>query len=395
MNLPPMNILVFTTLYPSAADPLHGVFVEHRLRQLLRSDEVRARVIAPVPWFPSKAKMFGRYATFARTPRFEERFGVKISHPRYLVLPRVGWTQVPDRLARAGLREAQRLRDEEGFDFDLIDAHHFFPDGVAASHMAQALGKPLVITARGTDLNVIAQVPKPKEQVLEASRVAGGLITVSGALADVLTDLGAEADKVRVLQNGVDDEVFHPDPDREALRSALGVEGPLVLSVGRLVDVKAHNLLVDALVSMPGVCLAILGDGPNRDALEAQARRLGVADRLRMLGRHPQEELARWYTACDVLALASENEGCPNVLLEALACGTPVVASAVGGIPEIVVGDVAGMLVEERSGEAFAKAIRAVLDRDRDQNAVLDYSRRFSWDATTRGQVELFRSLVA
>ena len=389
-----LKVLVFTTLFPSSADPVHGIFVENRLRQLVASGEVEARVVAPVPWFPFKSERWGRYATFAATPRAEERHGIRVTHPRYMVLPKVGWTHVPNWLGSAGIKEARRLR-AEGFDFDLIDAHYFYPDGVAAARMAKALGKPLVITARGTDLNVIAHYPRPKQQVLEASRVAGGLITVSGALGAVLTDLGADPSKLRVLSNGVDSTVFHPAQDRAALRAELGVEQRLILSVGRLVRSKGHHLLIEALPQLPGAHLRIYGDGPEREALLELATSLGVADRVTLPGRATHAELARWYAACDVMALPSENEGCPNAVLEALACGTPIVASEVGGIPELVTDEVAGLLVNDRTGARFASALQAVLERPRDEAGVLAYARRFSWDATTNGQLELFRSLVA
>lgn len=393
MSERPLKVLVFTTLYPSVADPIHGVFVENRLRQLVASGEVEARVVAPVPWFPFRSQIFGRYGTFARKPAAEERHGLQITRPRYPVLPKVGWSWVPGWLARAGICEARRLR-EEGFDFDLIDAHYFFPDGVAAARVATALDRPLVITARGTDLNQIAQEQGPRQQVQEAARVAGGLITVSGALCEVLVGLGADRSRVHVLPNGVDGEVFHPAADRPALRAELGIEGPLVLSVGRLVPLKGHDLLVSALADLPGVSLVIFGDGPERDPLLRLAAERGVGDRVRLLGRASQEELARWYAASDVVALASENEGCPNTVLEGLACGAPVVASAVGGIPELITEEVAGTLVGERTGPRFAAALHAVLQRERDEAGVLAYARRFSWDATTRGQIELFRSLT-
>lgn len=393
MSARPLKVLVFTTLYPSVADPVHGVFVENRLRQLVASGEVEARVVAPVPWFPFRSERFGRYGTFARKPAAEERHGLQITHPRYLVLPKVGQTFVPGWLASAGIREARRLR-AQGFDFDLIDAHYFYPDGVAAARVAAALDRPLVITARGTDLNEIAQEDGPRRQVIEAARVAGGLITVSGALGEVLVGFGADPAKVRVLSNGVDAQVFHPAADRAALRDELGIDGPQVLSVGRLVQLKGHDLLVRALTELPGVSLVIFGDGPERESLTRLAAELGVADRVRLMGRAPHTELARWYAASDVMALASKNEGCPNAVLEGLACGTPVVASAVGGVPELVTEDVAGALVSERTGPGFAVALRRVLDRERDEAGVLAYARRFSWDATTRGQLELFRSLT-
>ena len=145
-----MKILTFSTLFPNSEKPGHGIFVQTRLRHLVASGQVEARVVAPAPWFPFKHPMFGQYARQAKVPRSEVRFGLQVEHPPYLVLPKIGMNVAPLLLAQAAKPAIGRLIDE-GFDFDLIDAHYFYPDGVAAAMLARYFNKPLVITARGSD----------------------------------------------------------------------------------------------------------------------------------------------------------------------------------------------------------------------------------------------------
>jgi glycosyltransferase involved in cell wall biosynthesis len=387
-----MRVLSLTSLYPNGANPGHGVFVENRLRHLAARPGVDLRVVAPVPWFPSRHRIFGAYARFAAAPRLETRHGIALAHPRYLVVPKVGMTLTPVTLARAfmaGLRDLRR----QGWVPDLIDAHYYYPDGVAAALVARRLNLPLVITARGTDLNLIPQFPVARHLIRFAARRADASITVCQALKDVLLDLGVPSDEVTVVRNGVDTAMFRP-LDRAPARAALGVSGRVIASVGYLIPRKGHDLIIAALPDLPGTTLLIAGEGPERSRLEAQAARLGVAERVRFLGALPHAELPRVYSAADALVLASSREGYPNVLLEALACGTPVAATRVWGSPEIVDRPEAGRLVPERTPGAIAATLRALLDAPPERAAVRAYAETLSWDRATEAQLTLFRSLT-
>ena len=184
----PLRVLTFSTLYPSSVRPGHGIFVETRLRELLKTGQVDARVIAPVPWFPSTNERFGDYARMASTPERETRNGIEVLHPRYPLPPKVGMTVAPLMLALGARSAVQRLLDE-GFDFDVIDAHYFYPDGVAAALLARWFGRPFTITARGSDLTLIAQHALPRRMMQWAAARAGGAIGVCQALVDVLRGL--------------------------------------------------------------------------------------------------------------------------------------------------------------------------------------------------------------
>jgi len=388
-----MKLLTFSTLYPNAQQPNHGIFVETRLRYLVASGKVESRVVAPVPWFPSSHPRFGHYATLAQVPRAETRNGLSVVHPRYLVVPRVGMNLTPHLLARSARQAIGDILDG-GYDFDAIDAHYFYPDGVAAVALGKYFNRPVVITARGTDINLIPQFPKPRRMILDAAGQADGIVTVCQALKDEMVGLGVEAERITPLRNGVDLERFQPI-DRAAARAALGLTRFTLLSVGLLDPRKAHDLIIRALPALPEVDLLIAGTGPEKKNLEQLARELGVADRVTLLGPLPQTELKTYYNAADALVLASSREGWANVLLEAMACGTPVVASNVWGTPEVVAAPEAGVLMPERTPDGLVRALKQLRADYPDHAATRRYAEGFGWQPTTQGQIELFERVVA
>lgn len=388
-----MNLLVFTTLYPNAKQPHHGVFVENRLRHLLASSGYTATVVAPIPWFPSKHPSFGAYAEAAAVPRRETRHGLEVYHPRYPLLPKVGMNAAPFALYAAARRCVRQLM-AEGRWFDLIDAHYFYPDGVAAALLARDLAKPFVVTGRGTDLNFIPRYALPRRMIRWAAQRADGLVTVCDALRDDLAALGVSRASATVLRNGVDLDVFRRDPaSAAALRADL--DAPVLLSVGHLIPRKGHDLVIRLLAQLGRGTLLLVGTGPEETRLRALAQQLGIADRVRFEGRVPHEELPRYYSAADALILASSREGWPNVLLESLSCGTPVVATPVNGTPEVIQDPVAGRVTSDRSVEELLAALQDLLAHPVDIAAVRRYAESFSWDATSRGQMALFERIVS
>jgi len=387
-----MKLLTFSTLFPNAEKPNHGIFVATRLRYLLASGKAQSRVIAPVPWFPSAHPRFGHYAGYAKVPAAETRAGIMVQHPRYALLPKVGMTLAPFLLAQSVKPAVHRMIDS-GYDFDLIDAHYFYPDGVAAVMLGRHFNKPVVITARGTDINLIPQYPLPRKQILWAGRHAQGMITVCNALKDEMVGLGIDAERITPLRNGVDLQRFQP-VDRAAVRAALGITGFTLLSVGLLEPRKAHDLIISALPALADAQLLIAGSGPERTRLEALAQRLNVADRVKFLGALPQAELRNYYGAADAMVLASSREGWANVLLESMACGTPVVASNVWGTPEVVAAPEAGVLMDERTPQGVAEAVQRLRASYPTHEDTRRYAEKFSWDDTTQGQLRLFDKIL-
>lgn len=387
-----MKILTFTTLYPNVVRPRHGIFIENRVRQLVATGLVTVRVVAPCPWFPFASRAFGKYSEFARVPRAELRHGIPVHHPRYPLWPKLGVSAAPFLMYRA-LRPAIRRILEENGGFDLIDAHYFYPDGIAAVMLARHFALPVAITGRGSDLNILPRYRLPRRMIAWAAARAQGLSTVSAALRERLVELGVPRARVTVLRNGVDLALFR-QLDRDACRARLGLAGPVFLSVGNLVPIKGHETTLAALARLPGITLLVAGDGPERGSLTARAKKLGVADRVRFLGAVPHESLPELYSAADALVLASRHEGWPNVLLEAMACGTPVVASDLPGIEEIVGNRSAGRMFARGDAAALAAAMSETLCDLPPRGAVRAYAERFGWKATISAQLELFREIT-
>jgi glycosyltransferase involved in cell wall biosynthesis len=393
----PLRLLTFTTLFPNAAQPNHGIFVENRLRHLVAETGTEATVLAPTWWFPSTHPRFGPWAAFAAVPRHEQRHGLAVHHPRALTMPKLGMYTAPYALYRAARRELRRLI-AQGQSFDAIDAHYLYPDGVAALWLARDFRLPLAITARGSDVTELPDYRIPRALIQRAIAGADALITVSAGLKRRLVELGAPDEKVTVLRNGIDTALFHPGPwpdtgDRAAMRARLGLTGPTLISVGGLIPRKRHHLAIDAMALLPGATLLILGAGPEHAALEARATQRGVADRVRLLGPRPHAELPAYYAAADLSVLASSREGWANVLLESMACGTPVVASDIPGNPEVVQRRDAGLIVRDNTAEGIAEAVQNLLANPPDRAATRRYAEGFGWAETSAGQLALFQRI--
>lgn len=388
-----IRLLVLTSLYPDAVRPRHGIFVEERLRHLVNAGRIEATVVAPVPWFPFRQRLFGAYAVFAKVPRVEERHGIRIMHPRYPVIPKLGMNLAPWLMYRALLPLIRALL-REGHDFDLLDAHYLYPDGVAAVRIGEAIGKPVVLTARGSDVNVIAHYPRPLRRIRWAAERAAALVTVSDALNAKVRELGVIPEKVTTLRNGVDLDRFAPQ-DRKRIRDGLGLTGLTWLAVGNLIELKGVHITLEALARVPDVTLLIVGDGVEKPRLQGLVRKLRLDMRVRFIGTVPHAQLADYYNAADVMVLASSREGMPNVVLEALACGTPVVAAPFDGVTELLTAPEAGVIAEQRSAEAIASAWRRLRECAPERGATRAFAERLGWQPVVEAQHALYARVLA
>lgn len=387
------HILTLSGLYPSPARPGHGLFVEERLRHLVASGEIRATVLAPVPWFPFTQRCFGTYGTLARTPPVAHREGLTVHYPRYLTVPKMGMSLAPLLLALALLPRVRQLQRQHP-DLVLIDSHFLYPDGVAACLIGKWLRLPVLMTARGSDVNLFTQYRVPRRLIRWAMGQAARVITVSEALRHTLLTVGAEPAKVVTLPNGVDLERFQPG-DRAGAKARLGLTGLTLLSVGNLLTLKGHHLVIEALTLLPEARALIAGAGPEERALKRLARDLGVLERVRFLGHLPRETLLTCYQGADALVLASSREGMPNVILESLACGLPVIATRVGGIPELLAGNPDCFLLPARSAAAIAEGVRVLQNRPGARARVAEQGARRGWQPTVEGLQRLIREVLA
>lgn len=388
----PIRLLVFTSLYPNAVMPRHGVFVEERLRHLVDSGRVSATVVAPVPWFPFGHPRFGAYAAYAKVPEREQRCGIDILHPRYPVIPKIGMNIAPSLMYRWLLPVLQKQIELE--NFDLIDAHYFYPDGVAAAKLGAALGKPVVITARGSDLNVIPQHHLPRRRIKAAAACVDAVVTVSEALKHKAESLGIESGRISVLRNGVDLERFRP-LDRSTILARLGLAGPVWLAVGNLVELKGVHVTLGALAKASDAVLLVAGDGPEASRLRQLASESGIDARVRFLGNVPHVRLLEYYNAADALFLASSREGMPNVVLESLACGTPVVAAPFAGAAELINAPEAGEIAEARTIEGMLAAWHELWNRKPDRAATRRFAERLGWGPVVEAQCALYAKVLA
>ena len=391
----PIRLLTFTTLYPNARHPHHGVFVENRLRHLVATGAASSTVLAPVPWYPSWGPDWRGWGDLARVAPVEQRHGITVHHPLYAAIPRVGMNAAPALLAAGALAWLARLGAEGRAATDLVDAHYAYPDGVAALAVARRLRRPLVITARGSDVTQLPDHRGPRLMIRQAVRRADALIAVSTELGERLVALGADPARVHVLRNGVDLDLFHPPPDRPAARAALGLHGPALLSVGHLIERKGHDRVIAALARLPEpACLLVAGGGPLEGELRHLAGRLGVGARVRFLGVLPPSALPAVYGAADALVLASSREGWANVLLEAMACGTPAIVSPIPGNREVVRSPAAGIVAEANTAEALAAAIGGLLAAPPPRPDTRAYAERFGWAEVSAGQLAVFRQVL-
>ena len=381
-----IKLLVFSTVFPNAAQPHHGVFVRERMLGL---PDVEIQVVAPTPWFPFVSGL--RPGFRPEVPREEVQNGVRVLHPRYLSVPGILKCLDGVFLFLSTLPALYRLR--KTFRFEAIDAHFIYPEGLAAVLHGKVFRVPVLITLRGM-LPLLVRYRLRLPQLRYALKRAR-LIAVSESLRQ--DALAQGADRVRVIENGVDPALFAPMDRLEARRSlGLPEDGPLLVSVGTLAPRKGFHLVMEAMAGLrPDLRFAIVGGAGAEGAMESELRtlasRLGLEDRVIFAGPRGRSELAAWYSAADVFVLASGHEGCPNVVIEALACGTPVVATPVGNVPELI--DGVG-IVTERQVPALASAISEALSREWDRDAIRARMEPRTWAAVGREVMEEVRGAM-
>ncbi|NQU20253.1 MAG: glycosyltransferase family 4 protein [Candidatus Nealsonbacteria bacterium] len=391
------RILVLSGVFPTAAYPNHAVFVKNRVRAVADLSGYEVRVVSPVPRFPP-IKWLKRWYLWSQFPKEEVLDGLQVSRTRYFQLPKIGGYFSSELMFGAIRRRVEQIR--KTFDFDLIDAHWAYPAGVVAARLGHLYRKPLVVTGRGEDMCRFPDYPLIGRRIRHALRQATQCIGVSREIARAMVANGARADRVHVIPNGVDCKTFRPLSQPEARRKLdLPPDAKVIVSVGDRFQNKGFHLLVDAVARMrrkfPNVLAVIVGGAPRTgvDFLPEIQRRIQQGDmqrHVRIVGRRPHEELVWWYNAADAYALFSEREGSPNVLLEALACGTPCVATPVGGIPDELADTNLGVLLGERSAEAAADGLTEALTRPWDRQAIRRAMEARTWHHTATQVADVF-----
>ncbi|HEY0163046.1 MAG TPA: glycosyltransferase [Edaphobacter sp.] len=370
-----MRVAVITRYFPTSHEPWAGHSAYQTLRILAKRLEMK--VFYPESQYPpllTPKSRAGRKIDFSH--RVAE---VEVEYIPYLAFPAVSRPMNGFSAARSILSRVRAYRP------DIILNYIIYPDGDAALRVAHALRIPFVVTAIGSDLNVIP--PLCRSLTCRVLRDADFTITVSGDLLRTAHALGAPVERSGAILNGCDTSIFHPR-DRAQAREALGVpsDAEAVVYVGRLDMAKGLSELVAAVASLrekrPRMHVWIVGDGPARQELVDAIEANGVTGQITLVPSRPTGEIAQWMAASDLITLPSYREGCPNVVIEALASGRPVVATRVGGIPELM-DDSCGRLVTARDAAALAQAFDEVLAQSWDAEAISTHHSR-GWEDVSR-----------
>jgi glycosyltransferase involved in cell wall biosynthesis len=409
-----LRVLAITKIFPNAVEPLSAPFNRQQFAALAR--RCHLEVMATVPWFPG-AGLLGKWSSAGKLteiPKREQIEGIDVTHPRTLFVPRLAHGTWGPLYAASIAPKLLGLRGK----YDVVLGSWAYPDGFAAVVAAKVLGLPCVVKLHGSDINIVAKLPGPRRLSAWALPQARRIVAVSRALADEVAELGVPREKIAIVMNGVDASLFHPR-DRKAARRELGLseDGPLALYVGNLKVEKGVLDLAAAWSEMMSTAaasglsntgasgpsntagasglsntnfsharLAIVGGGPAKAELEsAVASMNGV----QVIGPQPLDRIPTWMAACDVLVLPSHAEGTPNVVLEALACGRRVVATSVGGIPDLITSDALGTLVPPHAPKPLAVARGHALWTPYDADEVAQLGARGGWDASAAALYEV------
>jgi glycosyltransferase involved in cell wall biosynthesis len=390
------GILVFSTLFPSGGQPHAGIFIRERMFRVAR--QLPLVVVAPIPWFPLQG-LIRRFRPHFRVPapRLELQQDIEVHHPRFFCIPGVGKWLDGLFLALGSYRTVHRLCRER--DLHVIDSHFGYPDGYAATLLGRWLGLPVAITLRGTEIRH-SRTPLLRPLLVKALQRAQRIITVSDSLRRHAISLGIPADKITVVGNGVDTEKFFPMEARAA-RQAWGLpeEGRFLITVGGLVERKGFHRVLEVLPELrkqyPDLHYLVVGgasaEGDWAERLQAMVREAGLRDCVHFMGTVAHERIRELLSAADLFVLSTRNEGWANVLLEAMACRLPVVATDVGGNAEVVNSLGLGYVVPFDDSAALQRALQQALERDWDRDAIAAHARANSWEV----RVERLRGILA
>jgi teichuronic acid biosynthesis glycosyltransferase TuaC len=377
-----MKVLIITNAFPNSAEETRGVFIYQIVKALQKKCDVE--IVAPLPWFPLFLRNMGleRYP-YAEVPIKEIIGDIVVHHPRYLVIPKVLGFLHSIFLFFPLLKLVKKIDKHK--KIDLINSHWVFPDGVAAALVSKRLCKPIVLTALGCDINLYSTMMLRKIQISRALKMANYVTVVSSNLKDTIMAMDTPEKKVKVIANGVDLNLFRVMEKMEVrIKLEIPIDRPILLTVGSQDEVKGTKYLIEAFsmvlkrIQTPPLLICI-GEGPLRTSLVTQTKNLDIADNVLFIDKRPHDEIPLWMNAADVFCLPSLREGNPNVVIEALACGIPVVASNVGSIPNTINAS-NGSVSDVKDAESLSQELLFCLDKRWDQTKIRSSVAGYSWE---------------
>ncbi len=394
------RIVVFSSLYPNSSMPRSGLFIRERMKRVAAKTPLV--VVSPQPWFPLQSiiRYFKPGYRQTTTNAVEVQNGVTVYFPRFFSLPLLLRRLDGFFMAISCLMLMRRLKKE--FGFNLIDAHFANPDGLAATMLGRWFHVPVTITMRGTEVPH-SQQPDKRKPMIVALKAATHVFSVSDSLRQLAIGLGVDANKTEVVGNGVDWERFHVVANtRQQLKLPLADDAPVLITVGGLVERKGFHRVIaclpELLEEFPDLHYLVVGgpsaEGDWSERLADLVQQHSLEKQVHFLGSIDPDQLKLPLSAANVFVLSTRNEGWANVILEAMACGLPVVASDVGGNREVVRDDQLGIIVPFDDHQALVKAIRSALTTDWEQSLITQYAKENSWDSRVEQLLRRFGQLV-
>jgi teichuronic acid biosynthesis glycosyltransferase TuaC len=383
-----MAYFISASLFPSPVTPYTGLFVSHRLNALKNylPEKTPIFIVSPTPYFPFKHDCFKHYSLYAQKPHdIIDYHGFKIAYPRYL--------QIPCTQSRFSGYFTYIAIKKYYYDFikhhglpKMLIAEYGFPDVLAIYELAQCYNLPYVVTLRGSDISHFMMIKAIRPKMIKALMNAHKIICVSNMMKQELHDIfNIPLDNITVIGNGVSKHIFKiTDCD---IRQKYALTTPhIICSVGGLIARKNHALAINAMQFLPNHSLLIVGTGEEHNALKQQINALNLQKKVFLLGAKPQEELAEIYSNSDLFLLCSLSEGRPNVVLEALACGTSVLTSAVQGVDELITHDAYGKILNMKPIEPklLAETIEAMTHNQYNRKEIQEHGHKFSWEESAQ-----------
>ncbi|GMM68933.1 glycosyltransferase family 4 protein [Alteromonas sp. MTD1] len=395
----PLNILVFSSLFPSEVRKTAGLFVRERMFRM--REHAQITVVSPVPWFPGQGIIRFFFKGYRPMPAvMEVQDGVEVYFPRFLSFPFFFRSKDATFMAWSVRRLVKKLVKQK--KINIIDSHFTYPDGLAATTLANEVGIPSTITMRGTEVPH-SKDPRKLPLLQKAWAKASHVVAVSQSLKDVALEHGVEDEHVTVIGNGIDTEKFMPLDKRRA-KEELGINplSPVLITVGGLVFRKGFHRVIECLPDLkkkyPDIRYLVVGgpslEGNIENFLINQCEELNVTENVIFFGAQPPEKLSMYISAADLFVLPTANEGWANVLLESLACCTPVIATDVGGNREVITKSDLGYIIPFGNSKALLNSLLSSLTKKWDGGILRQYAESNHWNVRVTKLHTLFSRLV-
>lgn len=360
-----LNVLLITNLFPNNKEPNRGIFIRQAAVELIKLCSLQ--VVAPVPWFPGFLKVFSKKSNNLNVISQEKIDGIITYHPSWVVIPKFFRSLYGFLFFLSILQKIKEIN--KGFEIDVIYAPWVYPDGFASVLLGKLLGKPVVLHALGCDVNQYTKYFIRRQLIRWCLKEADLVISVNNAIKMRIVQLGVREDKVHVVPNGINAGLFRPMDMKECRKEVgLSQDEKIILFIGSLEEVKGVNYLVEAFYRLiqqgnKGLRLIIIGKGYMENEIKNKVAQWRLQEYISLIGEVHHNSIPVWMNAADIFCLPSIREGMPNVVLEALACRKPVVATTVGGIPEIINCEDLGILVPPHDSLRLSMAFIKMMER--------------------------------